>query len=161
MTRLVFLLALLTVVPEQKPATHRAPDLLIEGWLSTAGPYGESWWYTLTPGGSVSLHVDYILNPSGSLMAEFHVSDEDVARVRKAIETERFLELPEKISAEMVELHRPDYRLTITLGGRRAQVSLYDPAQIKSDPRTARFLKVWNEMYRCLPVKPSTAAAEQ
>lgn len=154
----LLLFVLLAAAPEPKAESTPAPDLLVEAWLSTAGPYGESWSYTLTPSGAVTLQVYYLLNPSGSVTGNFHVSEEHVARVRRAVATEGFFELPETLSAEMVALHRPDYRLTITLGGRKAKVSLYDPEQIKGDPRVARFLKVWREMYEGLPLKPAVAA---
>ena len=132
-----------------------AADLLVEASLSTAGPYGELWILRLTPNGDIFLRVHYALNPSGSLMAEFDVTDEHLASLRKAIESERFFELPEEISPEAVALHEPDFRLEITVGHRKHKVELYDPVQLKSDANARRFLTVWAELFKSVPLKPS------
>jgi hypothetical protein len=159
MIHAAILSALIGVLGANSPQPPKKPDLLIEAWLSTAGPYGESWSYTLTPSGSVKLHAYFSLNPSGSLMAEFQMADEYVDRVRRAVDSERFFDLPDSLSAQMVMLHRPEYELTVTLGGRKAKTSLYDPEQLREDPGAARFLRIWRELYAGMPIRPAPADA--
>jgi hypothetical protein len=135
---------------EEKPA-----GLVVEAWVSTAGPYGESWDLKLTPGGEIALQVFYSINPSGSLMARFSLSDERVAGIRKAIESERFFELPVEIAPPTAPLHQPDLRLDVWVSGGHHKVALYDPDQLPSDPNARRFLTVWKRLYEGLPIKPS------
>jgi hypothetical protein len=139
--------------PESAPTTA-APDLLAEAWLSTAGPYGEGWELRLMPHGDVSLRVFYSLRPSGSLMADFDIDEDHMARIRAAIDAQAFFDLPAEISPKLSALHMPDFRLEITLGNRKSKVQLYDPADLKDDSRAKRFLAVWAAIYDGLPLKP-------
>jgi hypothetical protein len=114
----------------------------------------------LTPNGDVFLRVHYSTNPSGSVMAEFDVTDEHMARLRKAIDEERFFDLPAEIAPEAAPLHQPDLHLEITLGGRKHKVQkhkvqLYDPAAVKQSSNKRRFLAVWARLYEALPLKPT------
>jgi hypothetical protein len=116
------LAAFLAVGPQA--ATGKASDLWAEAWLSTAGPYGEGWTLRLTPNGNVFLRVFYMGTPSGNLMADFDVRDEHEDRVRAAIKTQQFFELPADISPKTAMLHLPDFTLDVSLGGRRHKVRL-------------------------------------
>jgi hypothetical protein len=152
-------LLVLSIIAGAQPTTvasapREAPGLVIEAYLSTAGPYGEGWSFTLTPSGDVALEV-FFGEPSGSLMARLHMPDKYVDDLRQTIESEHFFDLPAEISAKMVPLHQPDFRLTIILGQRKHKVSLYDPEHIKTDPNVERFLKIWRQMFQPMPVKPS------
>jgi hypothetical protein len=134
---------------EDKPVA-----LVVEAWISTAGPYGESWDLRLTPSGEVSLRVNYMTAPSGSLMARFTLSSEQVAGIRTAIESQRFFEIPAKVFPATVPLHRPALRLDVWLGDRHHSVQLYDPDQQKADPNAGRFLGVWRRLFELLPLRP-------
>jgi hypothetical protein len=127
-------------------------DLVVEAWISTAGPYGESWDLKLTPGGEVALQVYY---PSGSLLAQFRLSDAQVADLRKALESQRFFELPAEIAPKTSLLHQPDLRIAVWLGGKRHKVALYDPGQLEADANARRFLVLWRRLFDGLPIKPS------
>ena len=120
MTAGAVLLAICLLAPSQTEqdvgASASAPDLFVESWLGTAGPYGEGWQLRLTPNGDIFLHVIYSLNPSGTLMAEFHVPEEYMARVRRVIESERFFELPNDLSPKASPLHMPDFSLEVIDG---------------------------------------------
>jgi hypothetical protein len=158
-SRQIVLVGLLAALPHctgaQEPVPPKAPSLLVQASLSTAGPYGENWYLTLTPDGGISLQVFYSTNPSGNLMARFTGAGENLETLRKAIEAARFFDLPAEISPKSAPLHRPHFRLDITLSGRQHQVSLYDPGQLQNDDRARRFLVVWNRLFESLPLKPS------
>lgn len=139
----------------QPAAQQNVPVLLVKASLSTAGPYGESWYLTLTPDADVGLQVFYSTRPSGSLMARFTVAEESVDALRKTIEAERFFELPTQISPKTRAFHRPDFRLDITVLGRQHKVSLYDPEQLTKDDGARRFLVVWGRLFEGLPLRPS------
>jgi hypothetical protein len=129
-------------------------SLLVQAYVSTAGPYGEGWKLNLKPDGKVSLEIWYMLNPMGKMSGEFLVSSEDVQDLRNTIETERFLELPSSISPATAPLHAPDLRLSITLEDKVHEVRVYDPDQFKEDERVRRFLSVWRRAFAMVPLRP-------
>jgi len=129
--------------------------LFVRASISTAGPYGESWYLTIGPDGDVSLQVFYTSKPSGSLMARFQLSAEQVGAIRKASETQRFFEVPGDLAPQQRQFHRPHLQLEFHLGERHHKVSLYDPSAIKSHAATGRFLMVWNTVFEGLPLRPS------
>jgi hypothetical protein len=153
-TSVAVLAAVLTVGSEPAP-TSATPDLWAEAWLSTAGPYGQGWSLRLAPSGNVSLRVFYMGTPAGSLLADFDPGDGYEARVRAVLNDQQFFVLPAEITPKAAMLHMPDFSLNIGLGSRRHKVRLYDPEQMKSDPRAKRFLAVWTALFDGLPVKPS------
>ena len=152
---IALLIAGASFCPAAAIADEKEVGLVVEAWVSTAGPYGESWDLKLSPSGEVALQVFYSANPSGSLMARFGLSDESVAAVRKVIKSERYFELPPKISPPTAPLHQPDLRLSVWLGGKRHKVQLYDPDQLKGDANAGRFLAIWRRLYEALPLRPS------
>lgn len=130
------------------------PSLQVRAYVSTAGPYGEIWELNLKADGKVTLEILYMLDPLGKMSGEFVVSPERVEGLRHAIKTEKFVELPGEIRPEAVPLHRPDLRLSITLGGRAHEVAVYDPDQFKDDERVRRFLSVWRQAFAMVPLRP-------
>ena len=155
MTRVAYGLLAMSLAGGGLKAEDKPVALVVEAWISTAGPYGESWDLRLTPSGEISLRVNYMITPSGNLMARFTLSAEQIAGIRKAIESERFFELPAKVFPATVPLHRPALRLDVWLGDRRHSVQLYDPDQQKADPNVRRFLAVWRGLFELLPIRPS------
>jgi hypothetical protein len=145
-------LSLIGSIPraEDKPAV-----LVVEAWIATAGPYGESWDLRLTPSGEASLRVNYMSAPSGSLMARFSLSADQLAAIRHAIASERFFELPAKVSPAPLPLHRPALRLDIWLDEKHHSVQLYDPDQQRTVLSVRRFLAVWRRVFAALPIRPS------
>jgi len=132
-----------------------APPLFLQASISTAGPYGESWYLTLAPSGEVSLQVFYSKSPSGSLLARFSLSEEQALTIRKACESQTFFALPSDLTPPQRAFHRPHLQLDIHLAGRHHKVSLYDPAALKGQAATSRFLAVWNSVFEQLPLRPS------
>jgi hypothetical protein len=88
-------------------------------------------------------------------MAEWDFGDDYLARIRTALEDNRFFDLPAEISPSMSQLHQPDLSIEVTLGARKHKVRLYDPNQMKGDVRVKRFLTLWTALYGQLPLKPS------
>lgn len=131
-----------------------AAKLQVRAYVSTAGPYGESWELKVGADGRVTLEIHYMLEPLGTMSGEFLVSPERIAALRKAIETERFADLPADLWPETAPLHQPDLRLNITSGQVTHEVKLYDPAQFKDDVRAQRFMNVWNHVFSLVPLKP-------
>jgi hypothetical protein len=133
---------------------EQAPPVSVRAWVSTAGPYGESWELTIDPKGTASLEIGYMLNPLGRISGEFHLTLEALDTIRKAIANERFFELPPNIAPETVPIHAPDLKLTVTISDRTHEVRLYDPEELPADPRVKRFLAVWNQAFASVPLKP-------
>jgi len=92
---------------------------------------------------------------SGTVMGEFSMQADYVDRVHKAIETERFFDLPASLDSGSGYFHQPDLFLRIDRGGRTHTVRVHDPARLKNDARAQRFLRVWAALYERLPMRPS------
>jgi hypothetical protein len=76
----------------------------------------------------------------------------------KAIDVQDFFGLPAHIGPEFAPLHQPDLFIEIAAGDRTHKVNLYDPAEVPTDPRAKRFLALWTEVFKELPLKPSWTA---
>ncbi len=131
------------------------PKLSVEAIAITAGPYGQVWEFQLLPDGSVDLRVGYILGTPGKLQGQFGPSKDRVDALRAAIQKQRFMDLPAEISPGMVMAHKPDLRLTITLGDRSHKVRIYSPDQMAKDQEVQRFLMVWKAVFGNVPIRPS------
>ncbi len=105
-------------------ARTEPPTVLVRAYISTAGPYGESWELNLKADGKVSLEILYMLNPMGRMSGEFINSPERLEALRQVISAEQFFELPNEIWPGAAPLHQPDLRLTITVGDRRHKVAV-------------------------------------
>ncbi len=160
MSRAAYGLVALSLLGSILKAEDKPVALVVEAWISTAGPYGESWDLRLTPSGEISLRVNYMITPSGNLMARFSLSADQVAGIRKVIESERFFDMPAKIFPATLPLHRPALRLDVWLDGKHHRVALYDPDQLKADPNVRRFLTVWKRLFESLPIRPSWGGLE-
>jgi len=128
--------------------------LTVKAYVSTAGPYGESWELNLAPEGTLSLEIRYMLNPLGKMSGEFIPLPERIKRLQEVIVAEQFMELPQEIWPDTAPLHQPDLRLTVTLGDRMHKVELYDPDQLRGDTRVPRFFAVWKEVFALVPLAP-------
>ncbi len=153
--------AALAILAAVIPASGRqgeelAPSaLLVKASISTAGPYGESWYLTLAPDREANLQVFYSTSPSGTLLARFSLSGEQVLAVRETLVSEDFFALPPELAPSEVLMHRPRLVVDVYLGARHHTVSLYDPEKLKSLPTTSRFLAVWQRIFEALPLRPS------
>jgi len=153
------LCATLAALSAQQTVAAEPPLLVVEAWVSTAGPYGESWELGIRPDGVVRMQVLYMGSPSGNLMARLHLPEPALARIRAALDSERFFELPEKLAPKTSLLHMPFFKLDVWSGTRHRAVTLYDPKQIHADPSTQRFLEVWEAVYAGLPLRPTWGGA--
>jgi hypothetical protein len=151
--RFVLIAALLTLGVEVAAAGEK-PPVVVTAFMSTAGPYGESWVLTMTPDGRVSLTVLYMGSPGGSLMARFDLDDAAIVAVYKAITSERFFDLPPKLEPKVLPLHKPSLQLDVRVGSTHHNVNLYDPQPLGKDISVERFRKVWNAVFATIPLKP-------
>ena len=133
-----------------------APTLpIVKASVSTAGPYGENWYLTLTPEGQVSLQVFYSSRPSGNLLAHFNLGEEQVVAIKDALETNDFFALPSQAEPAQVAMHRPNLTIEVYLGAEHHTATLYDPEALESEATTTRFLAVWGAIFEGLPFQPS------
>ena len=133
-----------------------APILpIVKASVSTAGPYGENWYLTLTPEGQVSLQVFYSSRPSGNLLAHFNLGEEQVVAIKDALETNDFFALPSQAEPAQVAMHRPNLTIEVYLGAEHHTATLYDPEALESEATTTRFLAVWGAIFEGLPFQPS------
>ena len=136
-------------------ATEEPPPVIVTAFMSTAGPYGESWVLTMSPEGRASLRVHYLGNPSGSLMAHFELGDKAIEAIRKVVTSERFFEIPAKLAPKVSAFHKPALQLDVRVGSTHHNVNLYDPAQLGRDAAVERFRQVWNAVFAAIPLKPA------
>ncbi len=131
------------------------PAFFVKASITTAGPYGESWYLTLSPDGEASLQVFYSTSPSGTLLARFSLSRERVNAALDVVKSEEFFALPEEIQPSEIQMHRPRLVVEAYDGDRHHRVSLYDPDQLMDRAETKRFLAVWRSIFESLPLKPA------
>lgn len=135
-------------------AAEEPPPVIVTAFMSTAGPYGESWVLTMTPEGRASLTVHYLGNPSGSLMAHFELGDKAIEAIRKVVASEGFFAIPAKLAPKISAFHKPALQLDVRVGSTHHNVNLYDPAQLGKDASAERFRQVWNAVFAAIPIKP-------
>lgn len=128
---------------------------VLQATVSTAGPYGESWYLTIAPDRTAFLKVYYSTGLSGEMVGDFILGAPALAEIQGVIEEQRFFDLPSEISAKSIVLHKPDLQIAVTMYGRTATVQLYDPEQLGRTPEVKRFLAVLDSVFRHFPVKPS------
>ena len=152
---LMGLLAPLSLAETPQAATA-LPPMAVAAWVSTAGPYGPMWDLTIAADARATLEVLYPFNPSGRLAGNFEIAEERLATLRRAVETERFFDLPAELGPkEAILAHMPDLRLEIQVGAKKHKVALYDPSQVARLATTRRFLTVWQTVYAGLPIRPT------
>ena len=149
----LLLSAAILMAPSWGPA-EAVGKFEVYAWVSTAGPYGEIWELTLKSSDSVSIEVSYVGKAMGKITGEFIPMPKALDDLRKAIEVERFAELPKALHPKDIGFHRPDLRLTIVIDGRKHEASLYDPDELKGDARSRRFLAVWHSAFALVPLSP-------
>ena len=148
-------LILLALPASAREASEPAPRLHLKASVSTAGPYGESWYLTLAPDGAISLQVFYSSGPSGSLLAKFNLGEAGVRGIREALVTEKFFDLPSETTPKETHFHRPGMTIEVDLGGRHHAVRVYDPERLGDRPELTRFFAVWAKVFDGLPFRPS------
>ncbi len=144
-----------TVEPQSEgPAT--SSRLFVQASLSTAGPYGQNWYLTLAPDGRLWVEVFFSIDPQGSLIGNFSLTEENMKNLRDAVHTAGFFSLPKEIlPSSPVPLHMPDFRMEIELGDQSRKVSLYSPKDLKGSIEAKRFLDLWQKLIAPLPFKPT------
>ena len=121
----------------------------------TAGPYGELWEVKYDGGHNIEVNVSYMISPQGKLSGTFVVSPENLEKIKRIALEKRFFALPKEISPQLVPMHDPDLRLTLSIEGKAHKVELYSPGGLQSSSDAARFFAVWNEVFSLLPVRPN------
>lgn len=97
----------------------------------------------------------YSFLPSGNVIGEFTLEKNAVAAIQKTLRDSDFLSLPDMISKKEVQLHKPDYLVQIFCDGKEHRVNLYDPKDLWKTSESERFMKVWNALFKTLPLKPN------
>jgi hypothetical protein len=111
--------------------------LTVEAKAFTAGPYGEAWTLRIPAAGEEAfLEIGYMLSPMGDMKGSFFLDRSKVAGLRGTIDSERFMDLPERIEPSSALPHQPTLILEIRLGDRTHRVFLYDPDQFQGDWRS-------------------------
>jgi hypothetical protein len=121
----------------------------------TVGPDGEEWTLVIPAQGEVSLSISYMLHPMGELKGAFIVGAQQRETIRHTIETQDFMNLPERLEPQQAPLHAPSLTLTVRLGETVHEVYVYNPDHFKHDPDGQRFLAVWNQAFTVVPLKPT------
>jgi hypothetical protein len=96
-----------------------------------------------------------MLSPMGDMKGSFFLDRSKVAGLRGTIDSERFMDLPERIEPSSALPHQPTLILEIRLGDRTHRVFLYDPDQFQGDLEVQRFFAVWDAAFALVPLKPS------
>lgn len=150
-----FTIAALLTFAVGAAASQEPSPVIVTALMTTAGPYGESWVFTMTPEGRASLKVFYLGNPGGSLMAQFDLGEAAIETIRKAVTNEHFFEIPAKLAPKVTAFHKPALQLDVRVGGAHHNVNVYDPEQLGKDAAVERFRKVWNAVFAALPLRPT------
>jgi len=146
-------LSLLSALAAHQVSANPSGDpLVVEAWLSTAGPYGDVWSAKLAADGRLQLQV---LRTSGEVNGVFQLTGIQMANLRSVIHAQSFFKLPAQITPTTVALHEPDFRLEVKSGGHVHKVALYSPEDLAKDINARRFLEVWKAVFAPLPVKPA------
>ena len=74
--------------------------------------------------------------------------------IRDALTSQDFFELPDRISADAVPLHAPDYRLEVCRDKMCHRVMLYDPERVTNKQHQKRFAILWQAVMSNLPNWP-------
>jgi hypothetical protein len=120
---------------------------------SNAGPYGVLWTAYLAPDGDLSVRVSHELS-NGQTTSQYFANKDRVSLLRRAIGEVRFFHLPNEIAPTFMSLHRPHYRLTVTLGVKQHSVVMYDPTKIGPTDEVKRFFAAWDALFSKLPFRP-------
>jgi hypothetical protein len=133
-------------------------NLRIEAYLAAAGTYVQIWKISLKEyddGSGATIRFKASLGMGkGRIQGDDLIHRARLSVIKDLLTKTNFNQLPPTISAEMVALHRPDYRITACAGTRCHTVNLYDPSDVGSSPEGQRFLEVWNAIVEPLPLKP-------
>jgi len=131
----------------------------VEAVVSTAGPYGQFWQINLDEyrdGSGAELRFESSLGMGrGEVHGHVLLNKKQVSAVKDLLVNTNFNHLPSSITEEMVQFHRPDFRISACSGSSCHTVNLYDPAAVGNSADGRRFLSVWTALVEPLPLKPT------
>jgi hypothetical protein len=128
----------------------------IDATITTIGAFGELWEYHVHSGGAVTLHVTFFLSPTGELSGSFNLDPGEINYVICEADAAGFFSLPRLLQkkGDAVMLDGPALTISITRGGTTTTVHVDDPADLRNQDEVARFLRVWDRIFKPLPIKP-------
>jgi hypothetical protein len=135
---------------------HVTADASIEARITTNSTFGEVWEYHGQSGGAVTLRVNYLLTPMGELSGLFNLDPGEISYAICVADAAGFFSLPSHIetNGDAVMVDGPELTIIIKRGGTAKTVQVYDPSHLRNRDEVARFLRVWDRIFKPLPVRP-------
>jgi len=131
----------------------------LEFFASTAGPYGDLWTIVVTPDGSqAQVGLKVLTNNDGAIAGTLTLTDKVFDTFKAAVVQAHLCNLPEFPKTidpdRLTPLHGLDLFITVSCGPSKHQILLSEP-QAANSPEATRFLTVWYQLLRSLPMQPS------
>ena len=127
----------------------------IEARVTTNSTFGEVWEYNGQSGGTVTLRIKYLLSPMGEVSGTLNLDPGEMNYMLCVADAAQFFSLPRHIGKDdPVMIDGPDLTITIKRGGVTKTVQVYDPAHLRNRDEVARFFRVWDRIFKPLPLKP-------
>jgi hypothetical protein len=128
----------------------------VEARIATNSTFGELWEYHGQSSGTVTLRINYLLSPMGELTGSFTLDPGEISHVICEADAAQFFSLPRHIETkhDAVMVDGPELTISIRRAGVTTTVQAYDPSHLRNQNEVARFLRVWNRIFKPLPLKP-------
>ncbi|MGB0494743.1 MAG: hypothetical protein ACPGJI_00195 [Kangiellaceae bacterium] len=153
------LIVIIMFCPLHLTCKDRNKVFSIKALLIPSGPYDGSWRINIeefpdSSGAELSFsrHVGLAASMfSGKTI----LNREKLKELKSGLSAQKFFELPDNISANVITLHKPDYSLEVCSQSECRKVNLYDPVSLEQTKESTRFISAWNLVLECLPKWPS------
>jgi hypothetical protein len=148
--------ALASEPPDNPTPCHVTSDASIEARITTNSTFGEVWEYHGRSGGAVTLHISYLVTPMGELSGSFNLDPGEINYAICVADAAGFFSLPSQIETndDAVMVDGPKLTISIKRDGTTKTVQVYDPSHLRNRDEIARFLRVWDRIFKPLPVRP-------
>jgi hypothetical protein len=130
-------------------------DASIDARISTNSTFGQLWEYHGVSGGAVTLRISYLLSPMGELSGSFNLDPGEINYALCVADAARFFGLPPEISGSTTPIDGPVLSISIKRRGTTKTVRLYDSGGFSRSDEAARFRRVWDRIFKPLPVRPA------
>ena len=130
-------------------------DAVIDARISTNSTFGQLWEYHGVSGGAVTLRINYLLSPMGELSGSFNLDPGEINYALCVADAADFFSLPPEISGSTVPIDGPVLSISIKRRGAAKAVRLYDSRDLIKSGEAARFRRVWDRIFKPLPVRPA------
>jgi hypothetical protein len=132
-------------------------NVTIDARISTNSTFGELWEYHAQSGGAVSLRVNYLLSPMGEVTGSFSIDPGEINYMICVADAAQFFSLPPHIQTkgDSIAIDGPELSISIKRGGITRTVQVSDPTNLRNQDEVARFRRVWERIFKPLPLKPA------